>query len=459
MKKLLYILIGLAGILLGIIGAFTHVLLPVGIIAAVSMGVLILLDYQRVTYLLAFYIIIDFILRYVMQVPFLGGNWDELLFVVCVMLWFYKWLVYRKQKAYFWTPLEFPLIFFIGVGILLLLVNSPDMRIGLEGFRAVFEYLLWFFVTVQLLRTPTGAKRLVYMLVFVGGLLGLDGVHQYIVGVEMPGNWVDKAEVAVRTRVFSIAGNPNALASLMVLLTPLSISLVFFEKKLGKKVLFGAIALIMLACLVFTFTRAAWIGFIFALIVYVFVKNRRMLIPALAGMAVGGVIISFLVPSVADRIAYLISPEYMVSSSKGGRVKRWIEGLYMLKQNPLFGMGLGRFGGAVAVNNKIPGAFYMDNYYVKTAVETGIVGLSAFLVLIYNLVIWNIRAIRNLKNTRYVNIAHGAFAGMCGVLVHSAAENVFEVPMMAVYFWVMAGIVMFLAYMNNKGTLKESDAV
>ncbi len=37
----------------------------------------------------------------------------------------------------------------------------------------------------------------------------------------------------------------------------------------------------------------------------------------------------------------------------------------------------------------------------------------------------------------------GGFSGMMGVLVHNLFENVFEVPYMAVYFWMVAAIVFY----------------
>ena len=114
----------------------------------------------------------------------------------------------------------------------------------------------------------------------------------------------------------------------------------------------------------------------------------------------------------------------------------------------MLGFGLGRFGGAVAMQNKVIeetkdfSYFYMDNYYLKTLVEMGYLGLAFFILLLFGLVLWSLRSIGRTgytKGDRTRVLAVSMFAGMCGVLVHCYFENIFEVPYMMAYFWSMAG--------------------
>jgi O-antigen ligase len=262
----------------------------------------------------------------------------------------------------------------------------------------------------------------------------------------MPSTWIDTLEKGIRTRAFSIIGSPNILGSLMVLLIPVSIGFICSETRTLKKLAFAGMTFIMTLCLVVTYSRGAWIGFAVAMAVLALMIDKRLLIPA----ALGAVAVFIFVPSVGDRLVYLISPQYMKSSLTAGRAIRWLTGLKMLKENPLLGVGLGRFGGAVAMTNKLPGTFYMDNYFLKTAVEMGLIGLTAFCVLIYNALAWSFRALRNLANTRSLRPAQGALAGMIGVVIHNFVENVFEVPMMVTYFWLFAAIIIFLGYVYGK---------
>lgn len=452
-KKHIYISIVLVCFCTGIFAAFTSLKLAFALVSAAAVLSVLLLDYQKATYAIALYAFLDFGVRQVIGSALLSSFWDELLFVLCVLLWVGKWFMDRRRKAYQWTPLEFPLIFFIGIGLFLLLANTEYMNIGIDGLRAVIQYMFWYFVVVQLLKSTAAVKRVYLILVFVGALLALHGVYQYIIGAEMPSNWVDAAEAGVRTRVYSIIGSPNILGSLMALLIPMSVSLIYYETKFLKKAIFGVIALIMTACLVFTFSRGAWVGFAVAIAVFLLMKDKRLLVPFI-GLSL---LVIVFVPEVGNRITYMLSPEYIASNMKGGRLLRWGKGLEMLKPVPWFGLGLGRFGGAVAMNNKLPGInyFYMDNYYLKTAVEMGVVGLSAFLFLMYNVVAWGLRAVKKLQHSSEVHLVQGMLAGMCGVLVHNFFENVFEVPMMTSYFWLLAGLIMFLGYTDRGKAIED----
>ncbi|MFA6309390.1 MAG: O-antigen ligase family protein [Clostridia bacterium] len=445
MKKYFYIILMILGLFLGVSAAFSSIKFVLAILAGIILLSLLLLDYQKATFILAFYVVTDYVLRNLIDNPFLAGNWDEIFFILCIGIWFYKWFTSRKEPAYTWTPLEIPLFFFFGVSIILLIINSPDMSIGIAGLRQVIEYMFWFFVVVQLLKSEDGARHLILLLVLIGTGVALYGIYQYYAGVDVPTSWIDQAENAVGIRIFSIVVSPNILGSLMVLTIPLSVSFIYSEKRILKKLFFFACAISMFVCMIFTSSRSALIGLLVAALIFVFLKDRRLIIP-LALLCIAAFLF---IPQINTRINYLLSPDYMISSAKGGRLARWPMGIELFKENLLSGVGLGRFGGAVAAINKVPDSFYMDNYYLKTAVEMGIFGISAFLILMYNVLIWSIRAIKRITDKKMSTLVQAAIASMSGVLVTNFFENVFEVPVMVTYFWIIVAVVMYLGYVSN----------
>lgn len=448
-KNTLYIIVAL-GIVLGLFSVGSSVALSYGILIVLMLGVLLAKKPETAVIFLALYAFIDYFLR-----TFASGFasiWDELLLVVMVLLWGWKWLIFRKEDNFKQAPLDMPIVTFIAVMIFMLIVNSPDFSISLEGFRAIVQYILWYFVVLQLLRDKKSAKNVCLALVFATGLMGLHGVFQYIIGVEMPAGWVDQSEAGVRTRVFSILTSPNIMGSLMTLVAPIGVAFVFNEKNIYKKLLFAFLSLMMVASLVFTFSRGAWIGFAVAVAIYVFIKDKKMIIPAV----ILAVIVVVAVPSVGNRISYMLSPEYIESSLKGGRLVRWFTGIEILQTAPLLGVGLGHFGGAVAMNHELTHlvginvvkTFYMDNYYLKTAVESGLIGLFAFVMLMYSVFISSVRTIVITKDKESRELEIGILAGLSGVIIHNLVENVFEVPLMTSLFWLLAAVMMHLWYIN-----------
>ncbi len=440
-KKNLRILI-ILGLLAGILAAFIPSLFLVAVIAAVLFTAAMLLDYSRFLYVIGFYVIIDYALRYIIPSSILSSYWDELLFIFALCLWLYKWIMYRKQPGYVSTPLDIPIVFYIAVAFCLMLINSPIMGIGVAGFRQVAQQILWYFIIAQLISSGKNVRWFLYIMVSIGALIGLHGIYQYVTKAEMPSFWVDRLEAGITTRVFSIVGSPNILGSLMVLIIPVAISLFFSESKILKKLFFAAAVLAMSATLIFTSSRSAWIGFVVALAVYFWLKDKRFIFALLIIIAAAYIF----VPTVASRVNYLLSPEYMISSAAGGRIARWTIGIEALKQNPVFGLGLGQFGGAVAQNFKIPNAFYVDNYFLKIAVEMGLVGFAAFCVFIYNIIAWGLRSVTRITNEVNRSMAQGLYAGLIGVIVPNLFENVFEVPMMLAYFSIFTALLIYLGY-------------
>lgn len=452
MKKQTLIILMILFSLAGIFGAFVGIEKVIIFLLILAIIGIVLADYQIIAYALCLYPFIDFVLR--SFVPNIASIWDELLFIAMFLVWGYKYLKYREQDGFKQTPLDLPVMLFLIAMFVVFIINSPDYRISLEGFRAVIQYILWYFVIIQLLKDTKGAKRICLIFVIVVSLMAIHGVYQYIIGVDMPAGWVDSKEAGVRTRVFSILTSPNILGSLVTLALPLTLSFGAISKNNKTKVLFYILALTMVGCLVFTFSRGAWIGFGVAILVYAFLKDKRLLIPVL----IVGLLAAVLVPGIANRITYMLSPEYIESSLRGGRLVRWITGLQILKGTPLFGVGLGHFGGAVAMNNDLSylvgtemvETFYMDNYYLKTAVETGIFGLFAFVMLMYQIIVNGLRTIRITTDKVSRELEIGILAGLFGVIVHNFVENVFEVPMMTSCFWLLVAVLMHFWYINYK---------
>ncbi len=411
---------------------------------------LFLLDYQKVTYLLAMYPFLDYGIR--LCVPALGNMWDELLLVVMYGVWGYKWIFNRRKPSFKSSPLDLPVLFFLVSMVCVFIANYLFINVAIAGLRATIQYVLWFYAVFQIIDSPKIAKGVCFVFIIVVGIMAIHGVFQYIIGVEMPASWVDNKEAGVRTRVFSILTSPNILGSLMTLALPLTLAFANISKTFKHQAFFYFLSIMMTLTLIFTFSRGAWVGFAFAIALYVFLKDKRLFIPVIAL----GIFAIILVPSIGDRISYMLSIEYIESSLTAGRLVRWLTGLEILADQPIFGLGHGRFGGAVAINNnlayllngEVVNTFYMDNYYLKMAVETGLFGLFFFMMVMFQIVVNGIRTIRITSSKEHKEIEIGILSGLFGVIIHNFVENVFEVPMMTSCFWLLVAVLMVYWHIN-----------
>ncbi|MDA8235323.1 MAG: O-antigen ligase family protein [Clostridia bacterium] len=415
-------------------------------LGAIAVFYLLVTEASRSLWLVISYVIVDYVFRKG-PVTALAGSWDELLFIFVIGAWLAK-LAWEKLPQYRFTPLDWPIITFLAIGVFLLFIKSPDMRIAIEGLRAVIQYIFWFFVAVNLIRTKEQVHGMLVLGIFVVSVIALYGVYQWVTGAEIPPEWIDKAEKGIRTRAFGIStiGSPNVLGSMMVLFIPITISLILAVKTLWKKSVLGVALATMGLCVVFTYSRGAWLALIGALAFYGVLRDKRIL----ALMLIGALLAPIAVPSVAARMSYMLSPEYIKSSWKGGRLGRWDMALDRAATQPITGVGLGRFGGAVAARNELPGTKYVDNYYLKTLAEMGAIGLAAMLWLFFSCIRFGTNIYTRLRDPYLHNLSAGILAGLLGVLLHNGVENIFEVPMMSTYFWFLLGMLGTFRYLESK---------
>ncbi len=401
----------------------------------------------NLVYLLVLYIYIDKFMR--TYLVGLSSIWDEVL-----MLVFIGWILIRRvlfNQRYRFSDIDLPLLSFIGIYLTVMFLYSPELNVGIEGLRAVVQYMFWFFLVLQLLDNQVVIQRTVWLLTVSTGLLGLHGTYQYITGAEMLGNWVDSSET-ITTRAYSIVGGPNALASVLVLGIPIAIGLFVAEKDVIKKIIFMLSALFMGTGLIFTFSRGAWIAtFLAVVLLFVFI-GKRLLVPIITLLLA----VVLLVDNVWNRISMLFTKEYVSKASEGGRIYRWTTGLAEWSESKIIGLGIGRYGGAVATNHGLA-PFYMDNYYLKTLTESGLVGLISFILLQIHTMLqcfWYIKGMDKPYN-RVVSLS--VFSGMLGVLMHNGVENIFESPFMVSFFWMCAAIIVATFKLEYRGTSNEED--
>ncbi len=399
--------------------------------------------------LLALYVPVDYLLRDVYAIPVVSSGWDEgllLLAVVWILL-----LRVREQPSLptASSPLDFPVGQFLLVCLFLFVVLLTRPKINFAGLRATAQYILWFFLATRLIRTRKQCFMVYYIMVAVAALISLHGIYQFIVAAPIPSNWVDQAEVAVRTRVYSIFGSPNIMGDYMVMFAPMMAALAYYLKNKAAKLLCWFFTFTMCFSCLFTMSRGAWIAMAVAILVFAALVDRRLIL-----LMVLAFVAALFLPFVATRIGYLFTPEYAESTARGGRTVRWEKAMeYLYANNPLLGIGFGRFGGAVAMQNQESvwmKYFYTDNYYVKILSENGYVGLISFVLMMLGVVWTGLRGWFRKRHTAISPLCAGMLASLSGVLMHCYFENIFEEPYMAVTFWTIAAMMVYLGFIEDR---------
>ena len=419
--------------------------------------------------LLAFgwYLPIEYVLRDFLHLYGLASVWEEGFMALAVLAVLWRIALRRSRALGRETILDAWLLLFMAMGFFLMCFNQPYPQVAVAGYRIVVQYMLWFFIILRMLEDDRDLKVLLASLGLLLAFLALHGVYQFIIGVPIPDAWTSNAEAGVRTRVYSLTGSPNILGSLLVLLTPLAAAALYYFHDKRVKIASLGLVLLALLCLLFTFSRGAWMGMMLTVGLFSLFVDRRLL--ALMAGACAAILVA--VPSITSRITFLFSSEYAELTAMGGRAFRWTTGLGLLHEgNPWLGYGLGMFGGAVAMEHQLLDEteefyyFYMDNYYLKTLVEMGYLGFILYALLLLAVIYIGVKAIfradvrfagnsgdnlvRAEGNMRLWAIA--IFSGLCGVLLHCYFENIFEEPYMSAYFWGLTAALLYIGLFRPK---------
>lgn len=390
---------------------------------------------------LAAYPFVDVLLRR-LPVPVLPSLWDEAVLLLGLGL---VWRRTRLGRGIRPSPLLRPLGIFLAVAAAATLADPRHLDLGLEGLRATFQYALALVVAQNLVDDLAEVRRLALTLVGLGTAAALAGIYQYVTGAPMPEHWVSVTET-VRTRAYAVVGSPNGLGDYLALLTPLALGLAFDPALRRRRPLLLAAAGVLAFGLLVTFSRGAWLALAASMGFLALSLDRRLL----AALLAGALLLTAAVPPVRDRVGQLASAHYWERSLvPGGRLYRWNAAYERMAHAPVRGTGLGQFGGAVAARRL--GTQYTDNYYAKTLAETGIPGLVAFLALMAAALRTGGHAVRALAGRPERFLAHGLRGALLVIVLHNFVENIFEIPFLNAYFWMIAAFASRLPDLAGAG--------
>ena len=258
-------------------------------------------------------------------------------------------------------------------------LTSVDLRGSLLIGVLTVVFILFSVVLYHSVDTRAQLDALTAGLAAMGALVSCYGILQYIFrwGYQSAA-WVDEDMFSsIAFRVSSTFGNPNMLGHYLILLIPLGgAKLLSARSPLARLWYFGCCG-VMCVCMILTFSRGAWLGLLFAGLVFLVCLAPRLLF--LSPLAV---IALFLVlpDTVVERFTSIGD---LADRSTSYRVNIWLGTLKMLRDGYwLTGVGPGES----AFNKIYPFYSYESivaphshNLFLQIVADAGIVALLVFL--------------------------------------------------------------------------------
>ena len=374
---------------------------------------------------------------------------EDLLLIVIALSWMAKTAVNKELGVVLKTPLNRPIFAYILTTLLATLVGYLTGTVkSAAGFFYVLkytEYLVIYYMVVNNVEERSQAWRLAFVGFLTAALVSLIGIAQIPSGERVSAPF--EGEV----------GEPNTFGGYLLLMMALAAGLALESPRLKTRA--WSLGLLALAALPFLYTlsRASYLGVVpLAVVLALLSSRRRLMVGVLLALLVGSPLVAYVFPvPVVKRVLYTFEPEPGQPTVSLGRVgfdPSTSERLISFQQafagwmkRPILGYG-------------VTGFMFMDAQYPRILVETGVLGLAAFLWLVWAVLRSSLGAFRSLKDPMDRGLALGFLAGTVGLLTHAVGSNTFIIVRIMEPFWFMTGIITLLPQLERKEAPLRAEA-
>jgi len=286
-------------------------------------------------------------------------------------------------------------------------------------------------------------------------------------------------------RLASIFGDPNVFAALISASAPFAIMTATRGPQPRDRWIGFAISLVLATALWLSFSRGGWLGMIVGFGAATLVLDRRAFLVGatvlLVGFAVANVLPRELavprqtavgasdptavvrptttatasrgsVPKPSGVLASTVDRLSTVASGRDLRTLFVLNAVVILADHPFLGVGPGQYGGAASDMFGTPiyrqygtdSLFHgsqrtVDNFWLHLTVESGVLGITAFLVMIVFILLPICRAARRSTSWRLVVLV-GIAAAASALIVNSLTTMLLESNSVAFVFWLLLGV-------------------
>ena len=363
---------------------------------------------------------------------------EDFLLVVIGFGWFAKNAVYKELGLFLKTPLNRPILFYLlaciistGFGIM---AGRTTPKTGFFFVLKYFEYVIVFFMMINHVENLEQVNRFLLCLFITCFVVSI------ICMLQIPAGGRVTAPFEGET------GEPNTLGGYLVFMGAIAAGFLAKTENLRTKQLLIVVLVAVIPHFIFTLSRSSYLAFIPAFLVLMLMAEKRVIF-------VGLILISlalspfFLPAEVKNRISFTFTQRehpgqhvtvgnVRLDTSTSARLKSWKHALNAWTKQPVLGYG-------------VTGWRFIDAQFPRVLVETGVIGLAAFIFLLYSIFKLTLTNLKELKTPYLQGLTIGFLAGYTGLLFHAIGANTFIIVRIMEPFWFFAGIIAVLPQLEG----------
>jgi hypothetical protein len=363
---------------------------------------------------------------------------DDFILVIIGFSWLARMAIYKELGFFLRTPLNRPIAAYIMVCLIATLLGALFGRVNLKtGFFFVlkyFEYMVVYFMVVNHLQDKKQIRYFLWALLFTCVVVSFFGISQ------IPGGG------RVSAPFEGEAGEPNTFGGYLLFMMAVTIGLVLTSNLWRDRLIYGGISTIAFIPFLFTQSRASYLAFFPMLIVFVWLSEKRKLILLFLVFIVA--LLPLIAPQeVKDRVAYTFTQQSQrgqiqvgdvtLDTSTSARLLSWEHAVGDAVNQPILGFG-------------VTGYEFLDAQYPRVLVETGVVGMISFLILMWAIFKQGITVLTQTDDPLHRGLSMGFLAGFIGLLVHAIGTNTFIIVRIMEPFWFVAGMVAMIPELEGR---------
>jgi len=373
-------------------------------------------------------------------------RFDDYLLVIIAFSWLIKSALYKELGIFKKTPLNGAMLFYAFACVLSTLLGIAAGRVELmTGSLFVLKYIQYFVLFFLVINSIEDQKQLrrywiaVLVTALIVGAIGL---------AQIPGGG------RVTAPFEGDNPEPNTFAGYLGFVILICLALALTLPNNRRRISYFLIATFLFIPFLFTLSRASYLGFIPGLAVVLLLNHQRVVSYALLALFLTILIFPNVFPqAIRDRVSFTFTQAptagqvtvlgQRLDTSTSARLRSFQEAIEAFYQEPLFGYG-------------VTGWAFIDAQYFRTLIETGLVGLTAFLFLLYRLFQLGLDRFRSSGEDPFSRgLAIGFLAGFVCLLFHAIGSNTFIIVRIMQPFWLVTGLVFMLHLVATEGLPEE----
>src|SRR5439155_2307195 len=225
------------------------------------------------------------------------------------------------------------------------LLGMLSIPLAINRFEAWHEFsgtfircIVMFVVIVNVVRTEARLKGLLFLALVSAVWLSIDAINEYRLGLLT----IDGYRAAGKGG--GIFGNTDDMALHVVTIFPIAVALLFGSRGLARRLLFGGCAAVMIAAIILSYSRGAFLGLV---VVSIFLAmklgRRRRLEISLAVLSITAAVILFAPDKYGSRLLSIFFPSLDPGGSASERRGELFRSIYVALRHPFLGIGMGNY--------------------------------------------------------------------------------------------------------------------